>query len=163
MDSAVREMAQRGLRVLAVAEACWAAEGLPETQRHFDLVYRGLVGLADPIRDTVPDAVEQAVTKALAKLPADRFGTAAQFAEALVTARGALAPLGAVTTPAEPSSASPVRRRRALANWLTGVLALGLLSVGAAVALRTAPGAGLTPRSWRCARPVSRRAAPRCT
>src|SRR5881396_1939967 len=36
-------------------------------------------------RDSVPEAVEQAVLKALARVPADRFGTAAQFAQALVS------------------------------------------------------------------------------
>ncbi len=36
------------------------------------------------VRDTVPPHVEAAVLKALAKLPADRFATIAQFAEALV-------------------------------------------------------------------------------
>ena len=36
-----------------------------------------------PQRDTVPPAVEDAVLTALEKLPADRFATAAQFAEAL--------------------------------------------------------------------------------
>ena len=35
------------------------------------------------LRDTVPDGVEGAVLKALAKLPADRFATAEKFAEAL--------------------------------------------------------------------------------
>ena len=35
------------------------------------------------LRDTVPAAVEQAVLTALAKLPADRFATAAEFATAL--------------------------------------------------------------------------------
>ena len=35
------------------------------------------------VRETVPATVEQAVTKALAKTPADRFGSAQQFAEAL--------------------------------------------------------------------------------
>nr|WP_166177250.1 cation-translocating P-type ATPase [Altererythrobacter segetis] len=59
MDAAVGEMARRGLRVLAVAEAGWSTEHLPETQRHFDFVYRGLVGLADPIRESVPAAVRQ--------------------------------------------------------------------------------------------------------
>ena len=45
--------------------------------------------LAEPIprlrtiRKSVPDAVEQAITRALAKAPADRFATARQFAEAL--------------------------------------------------------------------------------
>jgi TolB-like protein/Flp pilus assembly protein TadD len=35
-------------------------------------------------RPTAPDAVEHAVTKALARVPADRFATAAQLAQALV-------------------------------------------------------------------------------
>jgi len=37
------------------------------------------------LRDTVPEHVSQAIGKALAKLPADRFTSAASFAEALVT------------------------------------------------------------------------------
>ena len=36
------------------------------------------------LRDTVPEHVEDAVLTALAKLPADRFATAAEFAQALV-------------------------------------------------------------------------------
>ena len=36
------------------------------------------------VRDTVPPGVEHAVSKALAKLPADRYATAAEFAAALV-------------------------------------------------------------------------------
>ena len=38
------------------------------------------------IRDTVPESVDTAVAKALAKLPADRYASAAEFARALVTA-----------------------------------------------------------------------------
>jgi serine/threonine-protein kinase len=51
-------------------------------------------------RKTIPPHVEAAVITALAKLPADRFGTAAQFAEALgrpgiaTVATGATRPLG---------------------------------------------------------------------
>ena len=37
------------------------------------------------VRETVPDVIEEAVLKALAKVPADRFSTADQFAEALTT------------------------------------------------------------------------------
>ncbi len=37
------------------------------------------------LRDTVPDGVEHAVLKALAKLPADRFASAAEFAAAMVS------------------------------------------------------------------------------
>ena len=46
--------------------------------------------LADPVpavrrlRDTVPAVVDQALSKALAKVPADRFATAGAFAEALI-------------------------------------------------------------------------------
>ena len=36
------------------------------------------------VRPAVPDAVERAMLRALAKVPADRFGTALQFAEALL-------------------------------------------------------------------------------
>jgi tetratricopeptide (TPR) repeat protein len=45
--------------------------------------------VADPVpslrvvRDTVPEALEQTVTRALAKVPADRFATAGQLAESL--------------------------------------------------------------------------------
>jgi Ca2+-transporting ATPase len=59
MKQAVEDMAQHGLRVLALAEASWPSETLPETQRHFAFAYRGLAGLADPIRETVPAAVRQ--------------------------------------------------------------------------------------------------------
>src|SRR5437667_2541706 len=39
------------------------------------------------VRETVPEEFERAVVKALAKAPADRFATATQFAQALVTGR----------------------------------------------------------------------------
>ena len=35
------------------------------------------------LRDTVPEGVDDAITKALAKTPADRFATAEEFARAL--------------------------------------------------------------------------------
>lgn len=39
-------------------------------------------------RETVPDWIDRAVTRALAKVPADRFATAAQFALALASPGG---------------------------------------------------------------------------
>ena len=42
------------------------------------------------VRDTIPARVESAVTKALAKVPADRFASAAEFANALDDNRGAV-------------------------------------------------------------------------
>jgi TolB-like protein/Flp pilus assembly protein TadD len=43
-------------------------------------------------RPTVPEALEQAVAKALARVPADRFATAAQFGQAIVMHSGTTPP-----------------------------------------------------------------------
>ena len=66
------------------------------------------------LRDTVPPGVEQAVLTALAKLPADRFATAAEFATALTS-----------PTFAGPS---PTRVQTQRAFPLVGVLATGLVA-----------------------------------
>ncbi|MGH7702874.1 MAG: protein kinase domain-containing protein, partial [Gemmatimonadales bacterium] len=57
-------------------------------------------------RATVPEAVEQAVTKALAKVPADRFATAAQLAQALVGHTGSTPP----DTTSVPQGAAPTAK-----------------------------------------------------
>jgi Ca2+-transporting ATPase len=59
LDAAVEAMASRGLRVLGVAEARWQGNDFPASQRAFAFAFRGLVGLADPLRESVPDAVRQ--------------------------------------------------------------------------------------------------------
>lgn len=59
MKQAVDAMAQDGLRVLGVAEARWPPAELPASHRDFTFAFRGLVGLADPLRASVPDAVRQ--------------------------------------------------------------------------------------------------------
>jgi Ca2+-transporting ATPase len=57
---AVDDMAQEGMRVLAVARTSLAAESArPETPRDIPFEFLGLVGIADPLRPTVPPAVEQ--------------------------------------------------------------------------------------------------------
>lgn len=50
-------MAGKGLRVLGVAEARWQGSDLPSTHRAFAFEFRGLVGLRDPLRSSVPAAV----------------------------------------------------------------------------------------------------------
>ena len=55
----VLDMAGDGLRVLGVARASADTAHLPENQHDFDFEFVGLVGLADPIRSTVPEAVAQ--------------------------------------------------------------------------------------------------------
>lgn len=52
-------MAAEGLRVLGVARATGGKEPWPASQRDFTFTFLGLVGLADPLRPSVPDAVKQ--------------------------------------------------------------------------------------------------------
>jgi len=46
------------------------------------------------LRDTAPDALEQVLTKALARSPADRFQSAGEIAQALSLPTGVAAPTG---------------------------------------------------------------------
>ncbi|GAB2874804.1 HAD-IC family P-type ATPase [Pseudoduganella ginsengisoli] len=59
MLCAADTMAGQGLRVLAVASAAHATAHLPEAQDGFELRYLGLIGLADPVRAEVPEALAQ--------------------------------------------------------------------------------------------------------
>ena len=57
LTAQVDQMAKAGLRVLGVAEAEFAGADLPDSQRAFAFRFLGLVGLADPLRASVPQAV----------------------------------------------------------------------------------------------------------
>jgi Ca2+-transporting ATPase len=52
-------MAESGLRVIGVAKAKIRSPSLPEKQHDFDFEFVGLVGLADPIRPGVPEAIDE--------------------------------------------------------------------------------------------------------
>ena len=56
---AIDDMAARGLRVLGVARAVFTGTEWPESQRDFAFEFLGLVGLADPLRPSVVDAVKE--------------------------------------------------------------------------------------------------------
>jgi len=58
----VAAMAQDGLRVLGVAKGVFGQQQLPGEQHDFTFEFLGLVGLADPVRPTVPAAVEECYT-----------------------------------------------------------------------------------------------------
>ena len=70
------------------------------------------------LRDTVPAGIEHAVFTALAKLPADRFATAAEFAAALAN------PVSYATAVTAPADAHASRRSRRTTIALSGTLAL---------------------------------------
>ena len=57
--SAVKQMAERGLRVLAVGNTAVDENSLPENQREFKLNFEGLIGFEDPIRPEVPQAIKE--------------------------------------------------------------------------------------------------------
>jgi Ca2+-transporting ATPase len=59
MTAAVEAMATRGIRVLAVATASPANRAWGATQHDYNYALIGLVGLADPLRATVPAAVAE--------------------------------------------------------------------------------------------------------
>lgn len=52
------EMATEGLRVLALAKATHAGADLPDSPQAFQFEFLGLAGLADPLRPSVPGAIE---------------------------------------------------------------------------------------------------------
>lgn len=58
----VAAMAEDGLRVLGVAKGAFGQQALPGEQHDFTFEFLGLVGLADPVRPTVPAAVEECYT-----------------------------------------------------------------------------------------------------
>ena len=62
MTAAVEVMALRGIRVLAVATATPRDRNWAASQHDYDFTLTGLVGLADPLRASVSDAVAQCRT-----------------------------------------------------------------------------------------------------
>ena len=59
LSTHISEMADKGLRVLGVARALCQQSLLPEKQHDFIFEFLGLIGLADPVRPTVPSAIAE--------------------------------------------------------------------------------------------------------
>jgi P-type Ca2+ transporter type 2C len=59
LGAEVDRLAARGLRVLGVARAAFRAAALPPIQHDFAFEFLGLIGLADPVRETVPAAIAE--------------------------------------------------------------------------------------------------------
>ncbi|HTG54180.1 MAG TPA: protein kinase, partial [Gemmatimonadaceae bacterium] len=93
-------------------------------------------------RSAVPEYVDAAIEHALEKLPADRFTTAHEFAEAL---QGRGAGTLATTTRTAARPASPSWRARLRDPLVLALAALSIVSVALAAAMsRPAPSGGLT-------------------
>ncbi|MCL4478515.1 MAG: cation-translocating P-type ATPase [Deltaproteobacteria bacterium] len=52
-------MAGEGLRVLGIAKAYFSLHDLPRIQHDFDFQFIGIIGFADPIRPSVPEALRE--------------------------------------------------------------------------------------------------------
>jgi Ca2+-transporting ATPase len=56
---AVQQMAEKGYRVLGLAQNTISEDKLPEKQSEFKLIFRGLIAFEDPIREEVPQAISE--------------------------------------------------------------------------------------------------------
>jgi eukaryotic-like serine/threonine-protein kinase len=78
------------------------------------------------LRPSVPESLERVVLTALAPIPADRFATSGQFAQALAPGVAGMTSSPTITTPASSAETrvAPAHRRRPVPAWLTFVLGL---------------------------------------
>jgi P-type Ca2+ transporter type 2C len=94
MSQQVEAMAEKGLRVLGVARAYFQLATLPEIQHDFEFEFLGLVGLADPLRPGVREAVAECHNAGIriVMISGDYPATAIQIAHqaGLDTERGVL-------------------------------------------------------------------------
>jgi P-type Ca2+ transporter type 2C len=88
-------LANEGLRVLGVARSRFKQTDLPTQQHDFDFEFLGLVGLADPVRATVPAAIKECYSAGIrvVMITGDYPGTAQNVAQQI-----GLAPMDEIMT-----------------------------------------------------------------
>lgn len=59
LHAQIEQMASQGLRVIGVAGAHFKISDLPDNQHDFKFKFIGLLGLSDPVRPGVPEAVQE--------------------------------------------------------------------------------------------------------
>jgi Ca2+-transporting ATPase len=82
VKNTAEQMSEEGLRILAVARADTQKEELPDDPHTFHFQIVGLVGLADPIRQEVPSAIQECHTAGIrvVMITGDFAGTARSIA-----------------------------------------------------------------------------------
>jgi Ca2+-transporting ATPase len=95
LNDQVTQMANKGLRVIGVAKAHFKAPALPTEQHDFVFEFVGLLGLSDPIRPEVPNAVKECYTAGIRviMITGDYPGTAKNIAHQI-----GLKPLDSIIT-----------------------------------------------------------------
>ena len=83
LASRINIMANDGLRVIGVAKSHFKITALPPEQHDFDFEFIGLLGLADPVRPEVADAVKECYTAGIRiiMITGDYPGTARNIAQ----------------------------------------------------------------------------------
>jgi len=78
----INRMADQGLRVIGVAQATFRHMNLPKGQHDFDFQFLGLLGLADPVRPGVREALQECYTAGIRviMITGDYPGTARNIA-----------------------------------------------------------------------------------
>ncbi|MBI2862506.1 MAG: cation-translocating P-type ATPase, partial [Chloroflexi bacterium] len=78
----IGSMADDGLRVLGVARAYFKERALPSEQHDFEFEFLGLIGLADPVRPTIAEAVKECYSAGIrvVMITGDYPGTAQHIA-----------------------------------------------------------------------------------
>lgn len=79
------EMAEEGLRVIGVARSETSTDRLPGIQHEFSFAFLGLIGLEDPIRQSVPGAIRECSEAGIrvTMITGDHPGTAVRIGEKL--------------------------------------------------------------------------------
>jgi eukaryotic-like serine/threonine-protein kinase len=92
------------------------------------------------VRETIPEHVEATILVGLAKLPADRWSTAKEFAEGLANPALTAGLPAAVSPPVGPTVARRFRR-----PWLIGALTAGALAAGVTAGWLLRPEPAVSP------------------
>jgi Ca2+-transporting ATPase len=98
LNETIQSMAGEGLRLLGIAKATFKDGELPNEQHDFTFEFLGMIGLADPIRPTVPPALKECYNAGIrvVMITGDYPGTAQSIAQQI-----GLSPRDAVITGSE--------------------------------------------------------------
>jgi Ca2+-transporting ATPase len=82
LSGAIQAIAQEGMRVLGVARAYFKEFELPDAQHDFEFEFLGLIGMEDPVRPGVADAVKECYSAGIrvVMITGDYPGTAQSIA-----------------------------------------------------------------------------------
>lgn len=117
----INTLANEGLRIIGVAKAHFKEESLPGQQHDFSFEFVGLVGLMDPVRPTVAEAIKECYTAGIrvVMITGDYPGTAMNIARQI----GLQAAEDYISGPElEKSSAAELRERIKKTNIFTRIM-----------------------------------------